>query len=352
MHKAVGARLSGLGAFLVIVFCVGCAVAPVPKPPVRKIPTVTSEFIFAEAPFAQCHASTIVELADGELLAAWYGGAREGAKDVAIWGARKAGDAWSAPFVLEQRPGVASWNPVLFRSADGMVWLFFKIGQNPRTWKGAYRTSRDGKAWGEVQELPEGILGPTRNKPVTLANGDVLAGSSVESTLAWTSWVDISRDQCRTWTKAGPVSVHGLNHGIIQPTLWETKAGEVRMLTRASRDIGAICEATSHDDGRTWSAATRTSLPNPNSGIDAVKMSDGKVALVYNHSTTERTPLNITFSRDDGATWEAPWTLEDAPGEYSYPAIIETRDGQLHITYTWHRERIKHVVIDPKALGR
>ena len=124
------------------------------------------------------------------------------------------------------------------------------------------------------------------------------------------------------------------------------------MLTRASGELGAIYEATSHDNGQTWSTAKKTSLPNPDSGIDAVKMSDGRVALVYNHSTTARTPLNITFSRDDGATWEAPLTLKNAPKEYSYPAIIQTRDGKLHITYTWRRERIKHVVIDPKAIGR
>jgi predicted neuraminidase len=340
------AALPGLFALL------GCHARPVDRPPVKKIPEELSEFIFTEAPFAHCHASTIVELADGELLAAWYGGTREGSQDVAIWGARRSGDSWSAPFLLASQPDAASWNPVLFRSADGTVWLFFKTGRNSQKWNGVYRTSPDGKIWSEVRELPEGILGPTRNKPVTLSNGDVLAGSSMEGRISWTVWVDISRDQGRTWRKAGPVKAPGWNRGIIQPTLWEAHPGEVKMLTRASGELGAIYEATSHDNGQTWSTAKKTSLPNPDSGIDAVKMSDGRVALVYNHSTTARTPLNITFSRDDGATWEAPLTLEDAPGEYSYPAIIQTRDGKLHITYTWRRERIKHVVIDPKAIGR
>ena len=106
----------------------------------------------------------------------------------------------------------------------------------------------------------------------------------------------------------------------------------------------------SSDGGHTWSDAKPTGLPNPNSGIDAVKMRDGRVALVYNPSKTERTPLVLAFSPDDGDTWSVPVALENAPGEYSYPAIIQTRDGLLHITYTWRRQHIKHVVVDPGLL--
>lgn len=324
------------------------------RPRRRRISTVVSEFIFTDAPFRECHASTLVELPDGDLLAAWFGGKREGDPSVAIWGARRTGGAWSRPEVWAREPGVPCWNPVLFRDRRDTVWLFYKYGPSPRAWHGACRTSVDGNTWSPSTYLPDGspdaeILGPIKNKPIRLANGDVLAGSSVETATSWQCWVEISRDDCHTWRKYGPITVPGVPYGIIQPTVWETAPGRLRMLTRSTERIGAICTASSEDGGHTWTMAQPTSLPNPNSGIDAVKMKDGTVALVYNHTRTGRTPLNITFSHDDGSTWSAPYVLEDEPGEYSYPAIIQTRDGLLHITYTWRRRRIKHVVIDPQA---
>jgi predicted neuraminidase len=91
-------------------------------------------------------------------------------------------------------------------------------------------------------------------------------------------------------------------------------------------------------------------MPNPNSGIDATTLRDGRQLLVYNHSTDARTPLNVAVS-SDGQTWQAALVLEDVPGQYSYPAVIQTRDGLVHVTYTWKRERIKHAVIDPSKLA-
>lgn len=326
-----------------------------PQQPTR-IPAEVSEFIFAQAPFEQCHASTLVELPDGDLLAAWFGGPREGDRNVAIWGARRSHGVWSAPQELAREKGVACWNPVLFRLRD-RLWLFYKYGTSPKTWRGAYRTSSDGNSWSAPTYLllssPPGgpeLLGPIKDKPILLANGDVLAGSSVETPTTWQCWVEISHDACRTWTKYGPIGVPGAPYGIIQPTVWETASGRLKMLTRSTERIGFICEAESADGGKTWTAARPTNLPNPNSGIDAVKMTDGTVALVYNHTHAGRTPLDVAFSRDDGRTWSPPYVLEDQPGEYSYPAIIQTRDGMLHITYTWQRRRIKHVAIDPKAV--
>lgn len=315
-----------------------------------KNPIVTSEFIFIQAPFKECHASTIVELKGGDLLAAWFGGDHEGDRSVAIWGARRHANSWSAPFDLAREVGTPCWNPVLFADREEKLWLFYKFGPSPRTWAGAYRTSRDGSTWSKPAYLPPGILGPIKNKPVTLANGDILAGTSRETALSWTCGVDVSSDDGGTWHHYGPIGVPGYHHGIIQPTVWETAPGHVKMLVRATQDVGFICAATSNDGGHTWSQAKPTELPNPNSGIDAVKMRDGRVALVYNPSNTERTPLSLAFSPDEGETWTAALTLEDAPGEYSYPAIIQTRDGRLHITYTWRRQRIKHVVVDPDLL--
>jgi len=311
-----------------------------------RAPLVKSEFIFTQAPFEQCHASTIVELPDGSLLAAWFGGAHEGDASVKIWGSRCVSGSWSAPEVLADDGGTPCWNPVLFRDRHDRIWLFYKHGSSPKTWKGAYRTSADGVAWSAAEDLPPGFLGPTKNKPVTLAGGNIVAGSSVETPFSWICWTEISSDDGKTWRRTGPISVPWHPHGVIQPALWSSGGEHLKMLVRSS--LGRIYEATSDDGGETWSDARPTALPNPNSGIDAVRMKDGDIALAYNRTTTGRSPLDIAFSRDNAATWWKTLTLEDKPGEYSYPAIIQTHDGLLHITYTWQRRRIKHVVIDPR----
>jgi len=306
---------------------------------------LVSEFIFTQAGFEQCHASTIDELPGGDLMAAWFGGRREGDKSVAIWGSRRHEGTWSDPVVLAREPDVPCWNPVLFRN-DDKLWLFYKVGPSPREWTGAFVLS-DGRAaaWGSPTYFPAGILGPIKNKPIVLSNGDIVCGTSVESYNAWSCWVEISTDRGSSWRKFGPIVVPGQNDGIIQPTVWETKPGHLKMLVRATKAIGFICESESADGGRTWSPAKPTGLPNPNSGIDAVKMKDGTIALVYNHTQQGRTPLDIAFSKDDGRTWSPPMVLEDEPGEYSYPAVIQGRDGKLHVTYTWKRKLIKHVVV-------
>ena len=94
---------------------------------------------------------------------------------------------------------------------------------------------------------------------------------------------------------------------------------------------------------------TLAALPNPNSGIDAVTLRDGRQLIVYNHANRGRSPLNVALSLD-GKTWQAALVLESEPGEYSYPAVIQSADGLVHITYTWKRQRIKHVIVDPSAL--
>jgi predicted neuraminidase len=330
-----------------------------------KLKTQVSEFIFEKAPFRECHASTIVELANGDLLAAWFGGEEEGDKSVGIWLSRKPlGGAWSPPARVASYSAVPCWNPVLFRDAKDVVWLFFKVGPNEESWVGAYRTSPDGgKTWSDVTYLPAGLLGPIRNKPILLSNGNILAGSSKEAGMrrsdsqpqpywSWAAWTELSEDGGKTWTIHGPIVVPGENYGVIQPTLWESKPGYIKMLLRSTELIGYICESASSDGGKTWTPARPTSLPNPDSGIDAVRMRNGTIALVYNHTKHGRTPLNLALSGDDGNTWGFPYVLEDAPGEFSYPAIIQSGDGMLHITYTWKRKRIKHVVINPDEIPR
>ena len=304
-----------------------------------------ADFIFEKAPFPSCHASTIVETAPGELLAAWFGGSDEGESDVAIWGARKVAGRWSEPFELVREPDIATFNPVLFFSADGVLWLSYKFGPDPRSWTGAMLESRDrGKSWLAPRHLPAGLYGPIKNKPLVLRDGAIVSGTSVESYQAWTCWVERSRDHGRSWSKHGPIVVPNEPYGIIQPAIVPLPGGRLRMFVRSTQRIGRICVADSNDEGVTWSEARPTAIPNPNSGLDAVALKDGRIILVYNHTEKGRSPLNVAVSRD-GDQWNQFLDLETGPGEFSYPAVIQAANGDVHVTYTWKRTRIKHVEI-------
>ena len=305
------------------------------------LPAQTYEFVYETAPFASCHASTLVETKNGEILAAWFGGSKEGANDVAIWMSRRTADGWTAPREIARHENTPTWNPVLFRTLDGVTWLYYKFGTSPREWTGAYRNSDDdGHTWSEPQAMPAGLLGPVKNKPLILADGTVIAGTSVESCRSWTSYAEISTDNARSWTRGGPAAHPDEPYGVIQPTVVPIPGG-LRMFTR-SRNIGRICYADSFDGGLTWSPAWETELPNPNSGIDSVGLADGRIVMIYNHTEKGRTPLNLAVSHDHGRTWQRFLDLETEPGEYSYPAIIQGADGDLHMAYTWKRQRVRY----------
>src|SRR5215468_7314337 len=232
-------------------------------------------FIFEKAPFASCHASTIVEVAPGRFMAAWFGGKDEGAADVKIWSSRFDGKTWTPPAVVAEEPGFPCWNPVLFKSKSGTVFLFYKAGKSPMTWTGFVRRSTDnGSNWAKVEPLTAGLLGPIKNKPIQRVDGTILAPTSVESHRAWACWIERSNDDCRTWRKFGPIAVPGHPYGIIQPTLFDRKDGSILALCR-SRGLGAIVQSESKDSGETWTAAAKTDLPNPGSGIDGVRAANG-----------------------------------------------------------------------------
>ncbi len=322
--------------------------------PLRRQTIVRSEFLFTDAPFASAHASTIVE-SDSGLVVAWFGGSHEGAKDVAIWLSRAAHGRWTAPIPVAtgvQPDGSRDpcWNPVLFEQVPGVLRLYYKVGPSPAAWWGMYVTSRDGgRTWSDPVRLPPGVLGPIKNKPVRIADGSVISPSSTErSDGRWDVHFEASSDSGRTWTLTAPESPAGTAHiDAIQPSILVHRDGRLQAVGRTRS--GHVFETWSLDSGRTWGPLALTSLPNPNSGLDAVTLRDGRQLLVYNHSATARSPLNVAVSVD-GLHWRAALVLESSPGEYSYPAVIQTRDGLVHITYTWRRQRIKHVVIDPQAL--
>lgn len=324
------------------------------------------------------HASTLVELRNGDILAAWFAGTKEGAPDVAIYGARLHAGTWSAPVELARADHVACWNPVLFHTRDGRLWLYYKYGTHPSTWLGARKSSSDeGRTWSAAETLPAGILGPIKDKPLVLPNGIIVSGSSVEHG-TWTAWIERSTDNGATWTHFGPITVpdnldlpnaaalaaaantatppapassnvHTKVYplatktvGIIQPTVVSLGDHHLRFYARSHTRAARIAVADSYDDGITWTQAHFIDLPNPNSGIDAVRLRDGRILLIFNNSYNERTPLNLAVSRD-GEHFHIFKTLEDGPGQYSYPAIIQARNGDVLMTYSWRRETIKFV---------
>jgi predicted neuraminidase len=148
------------------------------------------------------------------------------------------------------------------------------------------------------------------------------------------------------WDQTGPLN-DPLILGAIQPTILGHSPETFQILCRTQQ--GFIAEAWSHDTGKTWSGLKPTSLPNPNSAIDAVRLKDGRFLLVYNHSATERNVLNVALS-NDGKHWQGTLVLENEPGEFSYPAVIQAQNGLVHIAYSWNRQRIRHAVLDPAKL--
>jgi sialate O-acetylesterase len=312
----------------------------------KRASIMKSEFIYETAPFPSCHASTIEETKSG-LIAAWFGGTDEGNADVGIWTSRKQGSRWSVP--VEVATGVQTdgkrwpcWNPVLFQQPDGPLLLFYKVGPSPSQWWGMLVRSDDqGKTWSRPERLPDNILGPIKNKPV-LVDGRLWCPSSSEDN-GWRSHMEFTKDLGKTWERSGALN-DAQEFGAIQPTVLVWPRQRIQLLNRSKQ--GKVTECWTEDGGKTFSPMRPTTLNNPNSGIDAVMLEDGRALLVYNDTPRGRSPLNVAVSRD-GKVWTNLLTLESEPGEYSYPAIIQGRDGKVHVTYTWKRQRIKHVEIKP-----
>ena len=304
---------------------------------------ISSEFIYEEASFPSCHASTVLETEDG-LLAAWFGGSYESSPDVCIYCSSYDGSHWSEPVMAAD--GVVSdslrypcWNPVLHRLDDGSTVLFYKVGPNPREWWGEYRISSDeGKTWGERIPLPEGMFGPIKNKPLSLPDGTILYPTSVEYTPdRWRVFVESSRSDLSEWVRTA-IDNNGFN--AIQPTFFFYK-GKLEMLCRTRE--GVLAWAVSDDLGATWSPLEDSGLQNNNSGIDGIVLKNGLRLLVCNPQQEGRNKLALMGSFD-GREWKTLLMLEDRQkGEYSYPAIILRKNGMIDITYTFNREKIKHL---------
>ena len=329
------------------------------------------EFIFqpGSTSFPESHASSIVALKNGELMAAWFGGTHERAPDVAIWGSRRVNGKWTAPVELEREKGVPSWNPVLFHTNDGRLWLYYKVGPSPSAWAaGRVYSDDEGQTWSKDERLPAGLLGPIRAKPLVLQDGTIVSGSSVEAHETWAAWIERSTDNGKTWAKIGPITVsrevdsaeppaadppkdapgwaadkgprkYG---GIIQPSVVSLGGKHLRLYARSRTLASKVVVADSMDNGLTWSQGRFIDVPQNNSGLDVVTLMDGRLVMIFNNTTVGRTPLNLAVSTD-GEHFRVFRTLEDTVGQYSYPAIIQSPDGSLEMTYTWQRKTIKYV---------
>src|SRR5690554_3348285 len=319
-------------------------------------------------PTPETHASTLIETPSG-LVSAFFAGTHERNPDVGIWVSRMEAGVWTWP--EEVADGVQNdnlryptWNLVLFLPEGGPLQLYYKVGPSPSEWWGMLITSDDdGKTWSAPVKLGEDekighLLGPVKNKPVQLANGTIIHPSSTETKEGdeqiWRVHFEISRDGGQTWEVIGPIN-DGIEFDAIQPSVLKYPDGRLQVLCRTRE--GVISQSWSEDGGLTWSEMTATALPNPNSGTDAVTLQDGRQLLIYNHTTREgeeprnRNMLNLALS-DDGINWNPVMTLENEPIKdgYAYPAIIQSEDGLVHITYTFNRRSIKYVVIDPEKL--
>ena len=335
-------------------------------PAKNDLPEVSKEYVFESSPnFASCHSSSIVELQNGDLLCTFFAGSREAAPDVEIYLSRKKpGGSWSAPVSVangdEGGERMSTGNPVLFRDRMGALILFYKVIKPDVGFVGRMKTSNDnGYTWSKATQVGDSLMGAVKNKPIQLHDGIILSPSSTEDHKGWRVHVERSEDGGKTWQLIGPLNPEA-KIGAIQPTLLTYPDGSIQLLARTRSEFGFITQSWSKDEWLTWSPLEPTVLPNNNSGIDGVTLRDGQQLLVYNHSTRNqkgmghkgRGILNVALSKD-GIHWQASLILEylDQKGkQFSYPSVIQTHDGLVHIVYTWHRLRIKHVVINPKRL--
>lgn len=319
------------------------------------------DFIYEQAPFIECHASTIESTPQG-MVAAWFGGTKEANPDVEIWVSHYDGEKWSTPVsvadgVQHEGKRYPCWNPVLFQVPNGELLLFYKVGSSPSEWWGMLKRSVDGgHTWSVAERLPEDILGPIKNRPFLTSDGRLICPSSTEvnPNEGWRLHFEITPDLGKSWLIT-PSITDPKELNAIQPSILMYGNDNTLQAIARSKD-GGVVDSWSYDGGRTWSDVKSTELPNPNSGTDATTTSEGLQVLIYNHCerpegkwSGQRSPLNIGISVD-GIKWHNIVELENEKGEYSYPAVVQAEDGKIHITYTWKRRKIRHVIVDQEAI--
>lgn len=207
------------------------------------------------------------------------------------------------------------------------------------------KSSDGGASWEAPTRLPKGFVGPIKNKPIQLLNGDILYPSSSENR-GWRVHIERTNAFVDNWKSSGPLN-NGSYLAAIQPSFLVHPNNRIQAIGRTKE--GQMFSIESLDNGEKWGAMRLLKVPNPNSGTDALTLRDGRHLLIYNPTSRRRTPLSIAISID-GKNWKNVLELENEKGEFSYPAIIQSADGMVHCTYTWNRKRVRYVVFDPAKL--
>ncbi|AOO82623.1 sialidase family protein [Bosea vaviloviae] len=365
---------------------------------------------YLPSPCVQNHAANIAVLGNGDLAIVWFGGTQEGIPDISTYFSRlpKGSDRWSAPVKLSDDPARSEQNPILFTTPNGELWLIWtaQISGNQDTALVRKRVSHDhGLTWGPIETLFEAPKGHglfVRQPPIVLDNGDWVIPVFHCVSVPGAKWVGdhdisavrVSSDAGKSWVEH---TVPG-STGCVHMNVLKTKDGLVAFYRSRWADFIYASRST---DGRNWTAPEPTALPNNNSSIQATVLADGRIALVFNHSSAAdatdrrtglyddiedeegvapqaeaapapaaphrtafwgapRAPMTLALSSDGGRSWPVMRDLETGDGfcmtnnskdqlnrEFSYPSITQASDGALHIAFTYFRRAIKYVRVEP-----
>ncbi len=318
------------------------------------------EFINFTSSVPSVHVASLAELPDGGLAASWYGGSREGARDVAVFFATQSQgqEGWSTPRPI-LTPQIAArdlnravrkvGNSLIVCDPSGKLWLLY-VTINLGGWSGSslnLTTSVDqGQTWSPSQRL---TLSPFFNLSELVKNGPTrlngggwavpiyheLVGKFPE--ILWLGGTARELDAVKSRVAGGRSG--------FQPALVALNPSNAITFLRDTTEKRRISVTRSDDAGLRWSVPETLDLPNPGSGLDAIRLADGRLLLAFNDSASERENLRLAISTDDGRTWKRAVTLAEEKGaEFSYPFLLQTHDGNIHVVYTWKRKAIKHVV--------
>lgn len=352
--------------------------------PLAPVPALTSEFVFPLHK-QHNHAPGIVECPNGDLLVSWYRGSGErSADDVAVYAARKTAgsDTWSDAFLMADTPGFPDCNTTMWVDKDGKLWLFWpvvlanswescltyyrvsadyqKAGAPKWEWQGTIPLKpkdfepvmlREFAVWkketADVTKLPVGLIEEPlkkrigdklltrlgwqpRCKPTVLKSGRVVLPLYSDTYSA--GLMALSDDGGKTWTASQPLA----GFGCIQPAVLERKDGTLVAYMRENGVFKKVRACESKDRGESWGSVYSTELPNPGSGLDAVRLASGNWLLIYNDTLKGRSSLAVSLSDDEGKTWKWTRHLEKhETGQYHYPAIIQSKDGAIHAVYSY-----------------
>jgi predicted neuraminidase len=306
-----------------------------------------------EEPFVSCHCSVIIELDNGDLLAGYYAGEGEARPNAAWVLARKTpgAESFDPLQVVADTPGKPEGNGILLQNAEKDVVLVYgtmhgelegKPGPGVR-WVTCdlrmKRSSDRGVTWSQAEMIDAEWGHVPRCKPIRLRTGEWMFGTEYKD---GQSRILTSSDEGKSWSVISTIPGERNQH----PALIERKDGSILGLLRPAGRQGFIMRSASVDRGKTWAPAVRTELFSPFAAIDAVRLQDERIALVWNDSQEARNPLTLALSEDEGETWVCRRDLVTGEGQFHYPAIIQSADGKIHVSFTNNRKTIDHIALD------